>query len=60
MTDATLARTTTVDPLTEDWLAVIIGFAIFAAALAGLVGPDLLGWVVTTTVWTFGRTRRTR
>ncbi len=52
MTDATLARTTTIDPLTEDWLAVIIGFAIFAAALAGLVGPDLLGWVVTTAVWT--------
>jgi uncharacterized membrane protein YadS len=37
--------------LTEDWLAVWIGLAIFIAALASLVGPDLLGWVVTTAVW---------
>src|SRR5215510_7428112 len=37
---------------TEDWLAVIIGLLVVAAALAGTRGQDLLGWVVTTSVWT--------
>jgi len=35
----------------EDWLSVIIGLAVFLIALVGIVGPDLLGWVVTTAVW---------
>ena len=52
MTDATLARATTINPLTEDWLAVVIGLFVFAVALVGLGGQDLLGWVVTTAVWT--------
>jgi uncharacterized membrane protein YadS len=38
--------------LTEDWLAVCVGLLIFALALAGLAGRDLLGWAVTTSIWT--------
>jgi uncharacterized membrane protein YadS len=37
--------------LSEDWLAVIIGLFIFVLALAGLANIDLIGWVVTTSVW---------
>ncbi len=36
----------------EDWLAVWIGLLIFVLAAAGLYGQDLLGWAVTTKVWT--------
>jgi uncharacterized membrane protein YadS len=35
----------------EDWLAAWIGLALFALALIGIAGPDLLGWAVTTAVW---------
>ena len=38
--------------ITEDWLAVWIGLSLFVLALAGLAGADLLGWAVTTSVWT--------
>jgi uncharacterized membrane protein YadS len=38
--------------LSEDWLAVILGIGIFALSLTSAAGPDLLGWVVTTSVWT--------
>jgi uncharacterized membrane protein YadS len=38
--------------INEDWLSVVIGLGIFALALASLRGTDLLGWVVTTSVWT--------
>src|ERR1700735_4852465 len=37
--------------LSEDWLAVILGLAIFVLALAGLVHVDLIGWVVRNAVW---------
>ncbi len=37
--------------LSEDWLSVIIGLAIFALALAGVANVDLIGWVVTASVW---------
>jgi len=37
--------------LNEDWLAVILGLAIFILALAALVNVDLIGWVVSTSVW---------
>ncbi|MFN2646319.1 MAG: putative sulfate exporter family transporter [Burkholderiales bacterium] len=37
--------------LSEDWLAVWIGLGVFVLALAVLVGADVLGWVVTTSVW---------
>ena len=37
--------------LSEDWLSLIIGLLIFVLALGQLFGVDLLGWVVTTSVW---------
>jgi uncharacterized membrane protein YadS len=40
------------DRLTEDWLSVAIGMFIFALALFSLSGTDLLGWAVTTSVYT--------
>ena len=42
--------------LNEDWLAVILGLAIFVLALAALVHVDLIGWVVSTAIWSdFGK-----
>ncbi len=38
--------------ISEDWLAAWIGLFVFALAAAGLYGQDLLGWAVTTSVWT--------
>jgi hypothetical protein len=38
--------------ISEDWLSLIIGLIIFALAFGLLGGMDLLGWVVTTGVWT--------
>jgi uncharacterized membrane protein YadS len=38
-------------PITEDWLSVVLGLSIFILALAALVNVDLIGWVVTTSVW---------
>src|ERR1700720_3858569 len=38
--------------LTEDWLAVVIGLLVFGSALASIGGVDLLGWAVTTSVYT--------
>ena len=37
---------------TEDWLAVCIGLFVFALSLGLLFGKDMLGWAVTTSVWT--------
>ena len=37
--------------LNEDWLAVVLGLFIFVLALAALANADLIGWVVTTSVW---------
>src|SRR6202521_856356 len=42
----------TAPSISEDWLSVAIGLLVFVLALAGLAGADLLGWVVSTTVWT--------
>jgi uncharacterized membrane protein YadS len=36
----------------EDWLAVAIGIVVFALALISVTGTDLLGWAVTTSVYT--------
>jgi uncharacterized membrane protein YadS len=36
----------------EDWLSLVIGLVIFALGLASLWDADLLGWTVTTSVWT--------
>ena len=52
MANAALSSTASNRGLSEDWLAVGIGLLIFGLALAGLAGIDLLGWVVTTSVWT--------
>ena len=56
MTDASLPLAHTeagkTNPLTEDWLAAILGLAVFGLALAGLGGHDLIGWAVATQVWT--------
>src|SRR5713101_4226794 len=38
--------------VTEDWLSVAIGLLILVLALGGLAGVDLLGWTVTTSMWT--------
>jgi uncharacterized membrane protein YadS len=45
------ARIDTAPRLSEDWLSVIIGLLIFVLALAVLANVDLIGWVVTTAVW---------
>jgi uncharacterized membrane protein YadS len=36
----------------EDWLAAGLGLLVVALALLSLSGPHLLGWAVTTRVWT--------
>ncbi len=38
--------------LTEDWLSVWIGLLVFVLSLGLLAGADMLGWAVTTSVWT--------
>ncbi len=52
MTNMALSSTPPSRELTEDWLAVGVGLLIFGLALAGLAGRDLLGWSVSTSVWT--------
>lgn len=47
MSDTTAPR----QRLTEDWLSVVLGLAIFVLGLASIAGPDLLGWLVSTSVW---------
>jgi uncharacterized membrane protein YadS len=38
--------------LTEDWLAVCIGLLVFSLSLSVFASLDVLGWVITTSVWT--------
>lgn len=38
--------------LTEDWLAVAIGLLVFGLALLSAFGADVLGWAVSTSVYT--------
>ena len=38
--------------LSEDWLALCIGLGVFVLSLGLLLGADVLGWVVTPSVWT--------
>jgi uncharacterized membrane protein YadS len=38
--------------ITEDVLALAVGLLFFLLALPSIAGVDLLGWVVTTSVWT--------
>src|SRR5262245_63450426 len=52
--EATPARADNVEiapRINEDWLSLIIGLFIFVLALAGIADVDLLGWLVTTSVW---------
>ena len=52
-TDAGRADNVALAPrISEDWLSLIIGLLIFALALAGLANANLIGWVVTASVWT--------
>src|SRR5215472_8745358 len=48
---ASWSASETAPRISEDWLSVIIGLVIFVLALAALVHVDLIGWVVTTSVW---------
>ena len=48
---ASWSATETPPRISEDWLSVIIGLVIFVLALAVLANVDLIGWAVTTTVW---------
>src|SRR5581483_10512716 len=43
---------TRVQGLSEDWLSLWVGLGIFVLALAVIGGADLLGWVVSTQMWT--------
>lgn len=52
MTEHALPTTAPANGPNEDWLAVWIGLLIFALALVGLAGHDLLGWAVAASVWT--------
>lgn len=38
--------------ISEDWLSVWIGLFIFVLSLGVFVGTDVLGWSVTTAIWT--------
>lgn len=38
--------------LSEDWLSLIIGLVVFVLSLGLVGGVDVLGWAVTTGVWT--------
>ena len=53
---ASWSASETAPRISEDWLSVIIGLLIFVLALAVLANVDLIGWVVTTSVWSnFGQ-----
>jgi uncharacterized membrane protein YadS len=41
---------------TEDWWAVWIGLAIYAASLASMLGVDLVGWMARPRVWEWNDT----
>jgi uncharacterized membrane protein YadS len=49
--EARSESTHSVPRISEDWLSVIIGLLIFVLALPVLANVDLIGWVVTTSVW---------
>jgi hypothetical protein len=54
MTEAVLVARPAVarSNLSEDWLAVVIGLGVVVAAFVSLGGLDVLGWAVTSLVWT--------
>ena len=40
-----------IERISEDWLAVAIGLAVFALSLSTVAGLDLLGWAAAPTTW---------
>jgi len=40
-----------IERISEDWLAVAIGLAVFALSLGPVVGLDLLGWATAPKTW---------
>jgi len=53
--DAALRRADNVetDPrIGEDWLSVVIGLLVFVLAALAIANVDVVGWVVSTSVWT--------
>ena len=40
-----------IEGISEDWLAVAIGLAVFALSLGAVVGLDLLGWAAAPKTW---------
>ena len=40
-----------IEGISEDWLAVLIGLAVFALSLGAVVGLDLLGWATAPKTW---------
>ena len=40
-----------IEGISEDWLAVLIGLAVFALSLGAVVGLDLLGWATAPKSW---------
>ena len=45
------AAPVTAATLNEDWLAVILGLAIFVLGLGAVANVDVIGWAVSTSVW---------
>src|ERR1700731_4396140 len=52
LSNVTDTNATSAAALSEDWLAVWIGLLIFVLALVGIGKFDLLGWSVSTSIWT--------
>ena len=52
MTDLAFSIPTQRRSLGEDWVSFAVGLVIVGVAFVGVAGLDLLGWVVTTSVWT--------
>jgi uncharacterized membrane protein YadS len=50
--DTSLSEARAAPPVSEDWLSLGLGLLVFILALGNLFGADVLGWVVTTSVWT--------
>ncbi|HWZ49763.1 MAG TPA: putative sulfate exporter family transporter [Herbaspirillum sp.] len=52
LSNVTDTNATSAAALSEDWLAVWIGLLVFVLALVGIGKFDLLGWSVSTSIWT--------
>src|SRR5690348_6956380 len=52
MSEATAGAPRAIQGVSEDWLSVWIGLLVFVLSLGVLTGADVLGWGVSTAVWT--------